>query len=201
MLSSPSVINNFTTTTALLCQYFHPTSLFFFFPLPSPCFESRELGNAQRAPLFARAHLHPPRNYLAYLPTEAVLRGIHSRRFKLQNCIPKKEGKLHREDSKRNAKEVGGERRRSNKRMQFTKGKGGVLALSIISYTAARPASRVLIALQASHYPEFRRLISKSAFYRSKFASSRCLWTKIQAKEVDNKRCTHVLIWIKKQRF
>lgn len=77
----------------------------------------------------------------------------------------------------------------------------GVLALSIISYTAAGPASRVLIALQASHYPEFRRLISKSAFYRSKFASSRCLWTKIQAKEVDNKRCTHVLIWTKKQRF
>lgn len=125
MLSSPSVINNFTTTTALLCQYFHPTSLFFFFPLLSPCFESRELENAQRAPLFARAHLHPPRNYLAYLPTEAVLRGIHSRRFKLQNCIPKKEGKLHREDSKRNAKEVSGERRRSNKRMQFTKRKGG----------------------------------------------------------------------------
>lgn len=102
-----------------------PDISLFFFPLPSPCFESRELGNAQRAPLFARAHLHPPRNYLAYLPTEAVLRGIHSRRFKLQNCIPKKEGKLHREDSKRNAKEVGGERRRSNKRMQFTKGKGG----------------------------------------------------------------------------
>lgn len=59
----------------------------------------------------------------------------------------------------------------------------GVLALSIISYTAAGPASRVLIALQASHYPEFRRLISKSAFYRSKFASSRCLWTKMQARE------------------
>lgn len=50
------------------------------------------------------------------------------RRFKLQNCIPKKEGKLHREDSKRNAKEVGGERRKSNKRMQFTKG-GGSCAL------------------------------------------------------------------------
>lgn len=122
------------------------------------------------------------------------------RRFKLQNCIPKKEGKLHREDSKRNAKEVGGERRKSNKRMQFTKG-GGSCALYYKLYGRGTSLES-FNALQASHYPEFRRLISKSAFYLSKFASSRCLWTRCKgAKEVDNKRCIYVLIWTKKQRF
>lgn len=171
MFSSPSVINNFTTTTALYANTF--TRHLFFSPLPPA--SKAESSETHRGRLSSSicilleiiSPIFQPRQYFA----------AYSRRFKLQNCIPKKEGKLHREDSKRNAKEIGGERRRSNKRMQFTK-REGVLALSIISYTAARPASRVLIALQASHYTEFRRLISKSAFYRSKFASSRCLWTR-----------------------
>lgn len=171
MFSSPSVINNFTTTTALYANTF-TRHLFFSPPPPASKAESSETHRGRLSSsicilLEIISPIFQPRQYFV----------AYSRRFKLQNCIPKKEGKLHREDSKRNAKEIGGERRRSNKRMQFTK-REGVLALSIISYTAAGPASRVLIALQASHYTEFRRLISKSAFYRSKFASSRCLWTR-----------------------
>lgn len=171
MFSSPSVINNFTTTTALYANTF-TRHLFFSPPPPASKAESSETHRGRLSSsicilLEIISPIFQPRQYFV----------AYSRHFKLQNCIPKKEGKLHREDSKRNAKEIGGERRRSNKRMQFTK-REGVLALSIISYTAARPASRVLIALQASHYTEFRRLISKSAFYRSKFASSRCLWTR-----------------------
>lgn len=172
MFSSPSVINNFTTTTALYANTF-TRHLFFSPPPPASKAESSETHRGRLSSsicilLEIISPIFQPRQYYFV---------AYSRRFKLQNCIPKKEGKLHREDSKRNAKEIGGERRRSNKRMQFTK-REGVLALSIISYTAAGPASRVLIALQASHYTEFRRLISKSAFYRSKFASSRCLWTR-----------------------
>ena len=142
-----------------------------FFPLG----RSGELGNRRRS-LFAClwARLHPPRNYLK--PT----RGFSSSRAKKQlqsggDTRPKRAFQVAKFHPARHEKTAEDRGRGEEEEEDRTRGQE-VLALSIISYEPRGQHPGVLIELQANHYLEFHRLISKSAFCpRVSFLSPRLL--------------------------
>lgn len=139
-----------------MCQYFHPTFfLFFSFPLLPP-FESRELGSTEGASLrpnpFASSSklsrpIFQPRRYSRY--TRAV--------SSCEIASPRKKGKLDREDSKRNAKEVAGERRRSNKRTRCSspgwEGVSGALYYKLYGHGTSLEGFNCVISEPLSRVP------------------------------------------------